>query len=252
MFEQSVMVGAARTRRAWTVPVSFAGQVGVVGLLVLMPFVFVERLPRMQIMPLPLTAPGAYVPEPPPGKFVKLVGTSTDSTPRPFVAPTRVPVGVAKVADPVGPPIVMQPACVGLCVPGGIPDALPALTTQRAIPQAPPVVRHVEPVVRPVVQPQTERVRISQGLQEAKLIHRVVPVYPRLAVIARVSGDVHLAAIIGADGRVRELRIVSGHPLLAQAALDAVRQWAYQPTMLSGAPVEVATDITVTFRLTGY
>jgi protein TonB len=60
---------------------------------------------------------------------------------------------------------------------------------------------------------------------------------------------VHLTAIIGADGRIRELQVLSGHPLLVPAAVDAVRQWVYQPTMLSGAPVEVMTDITVTFSL---
>ncbi len=253
MFEQSFMVGAARTRRAWTVPVSFAGQVGVVGLLVLMPFVFVERLPRMQIMPLPLTAPGEYVPAPPPGTFVKLVSAQNVPSTRVLQTPTTVPVGVAPVVDPVGPPVDVRPMCVGLCIPGGIPNALPAVLTARLLPPVePPVVRHVDPPVRDVVPPQTERIRISEGVQGAMLINRVVPVYPRRAIETRISGDVRLAAVIGADGRVRELRLLSGHPWLYPAAIDAVRQWLYQPTTLSGVPVEVATDITVTFRLTGY
>jgi protein TonB len=92
-------------------------------------------------------------------------------------------------------------------------------------------------------------VRVNSGVQEAKLIRRVMPVYPKLAIPLRVTGAVHLAAIIGADGRIRELQVLSGHPLLVRAAVDAVREWVYQPTMLSGSPVEVLTDITVTFSL---
>jgi protein TonB len=86
-------------------------------------------------------------------------------------------------------------------------------------------------------------------VQEGKLVLRVTPVYPRLAVIARISGTVTLAAVIGTDGRVRELRVLSGHPLLRGAAVDAVRQWVYLPTLLNSDPVEVDTSIVVTFTL---
>jgi len=83
--------------------------------------------------------------------------------------------------------------------------------------------------------------------QLAKLIHRVQPVYPSLARQARVQGVVVLEAIVTKDGTVDGLRVLSGRPLLAQAALDAVRQWRYDPTLLNGEPVEVITTITVTF-----
>jgi protein TonB len=250
MFEQTFVVGTARTRRAWTVPVSFAGQVGVVGLLVLVPFVFIERLPQARLMPLPLTAPPAYVPAPVPhGNVARVVGTWIEPANRPFVAPTSIPKHVRMVVDPVGPPVDPRPPCVAGCVVGGIPGVLPTLSMQRWIPPEPPVVRR-DQVVNPTVQPRIERVTISRGVQEAKLITRVLPVYPLRAIATRTAGVVHLAAIISADGHIRELRVLSGHPWLVPAAIEAVRQWVYQPTTLNGAPVEVSTDITVTFRLT--
>ncbi len=84
-------------------------------------------------------------------------------------------------------------------------------------------------------------------VMEAMLVHRVQPEYPRAATILHVSGTVLLRARIGTDGLVRELEVMSGNPILAQAALDAVRQWRYQPTRLNGQPVEVETEVTVTF-----
>ncbi len=101
-----------------------------------------------------------------------------------------------------------------------------------------------EPPSKPV-----QQVRVGGDVQEAKPINRVIPVYPRIAVAARISGTVTLSAIIGVDGRIRELHAVSGHPVLVPAALDAVRQWTYSPTLLNGVPVEAITSIDVHFRL---
>ena len=86
-------------------------------------------------------------------------------------------------------------------------------------------------------------------MQHGKLVHQVIPVYPALARQTRVSGAVELVGIIGTDGRIRELQLVKGHPLLVRAALDAVRQWVYRPTYLNGDPVEVVSPITVNFTL---
>ena len=83
----------------------------------------------------------------------------------------------------------------------------------------------------------------------ARLVHRVDPVYPPFARQARISGTVELTGVIGIDGRIRELQIVHGHPFLAKAALEAVRQWMYEPTLLNGAAVEVIAPITVNFLL---
>jgi protein TonB len=86
-------------------------------------------------------------------------------------------------------------------------------------------------------------------VQEARIIARPNPVYPPLARQARIQGRVVLHAIIDKDGRVSELQVVSGHPLLVRSALDAVQNWRYQPTVLNGEPVEVDTTIDVNFVL---
>ena len=85
----------------------------------------------------------------------------------------------------------------------------------------------------------------------AELAHRVEPVYPRIAILTHQEGRVQLHAIIAKDGSIRSLEVMSGHPLLAEAAMDAVRQWRYHPYKLNGEPVEVETFITVNFRATG-
>jgi len=93
------------------------------------------------------------------------------------------------------------------------------------------------------------RIRVGGQVESAKLISQPRPEYPPLARTARVQGVVRLDAIIGKDGTIEDLKVISGHPLLIKAALDAVRQWQYQPTLLNGEPVEVATEIDVNFSL---
>ena len=91
--------------------------------------------------------------------------------------------------------------------------------------------------------------KVSAGVMAALLIHRVQPDYPAVAKAMGLSGTVELQARIGTDGTVQELEVVSGNPILARAAIEAVQQWRYQPTRLSGQPVEVETHITVTFSM---
>jgi TonB family protein len=93
------------------------------------------------------------------------------------------------------------------------------------------------------------RLAIEGQVELAKIIERVEPVYPPLARQTRVQGTVRLHAIIATDGSVEELEVISGHPLLIQSALDAVRKWRYAPTTLNGQPVEVDTTIDVFFSL---
>jgi periplasmic protein TonB len=97
--------------------------------------------------------------------------------------------------------------------------------------------------------PHTDPIHVSGGVQMAKLVKQVIPVYPPLAKNARIYGVVHLVGIIGKDGTIRNLQLIDGHPMLARAALDAVAQWVYKPTLLSGEPVEVICPIDVTFTL---
>ncbi len=93
------------------------------------------------------------------------------------------------------------------------------------------------------------RVRVSQGVAQGMIQHKVAPVYPPLARQARIQGQVVLAAVVGCDGAMQSLRVVSGHPLLGPAAMDAVKQWRYSPYLLNGKTVEVETQITVNFTL---
>jgi protein TonB len=93
------------------------------------------------------------------------------------------------------------------------------------------------------------RIRVGGNVQQTKLVSQPPPVYPPLAKQARIQGVVKLNATIAKDGTVQHLEAISGHPLLIEAAMDAVRQWVYQPTLLNGQPVEVQTDIDVNFTL---
>jgi TonB family protein len=92
-------------------------------------------------------------------------------------------------------------------------------------------------------------VRVGSAVQAANLTSQTAPVYPPLAKAARVQGTVSLAATIGTDGRVQNLQLISGPPLLVQAATDSVRQWVYKPVMMNGQPVPVVTTIDVNFTL---
>jgi TonB family protein len=92
-------------------------------------------------------------------------------------------------------------------------------------------------------------IRVGGNIQAVNLVSKVTPAYPALAKQARVQGTVRLEATIGKDGTVQDLQVMSGHPLLAQAALDAVKNWVYRPTLLNGDPVVVKTTIDVNFTL---
>lgn len=119
-------------------------------------------------------------------------------------------------------------------VPGGTGDTSP----------------NIAPPTQPVRPPQERPVWKCEAVQEALLVNRIVPAYPELARQMRIEGTVRLRAVIGRDGTVKELEVLSGHPMLAKAAVAAVREWRYRPTLLRGEPVEVETFITVIFTLT--
>jgi protein TonB len=133
---------------------------------------------------------------------------------------------------------------LGPSTPGGIPESpgIPGSTSSimdMGMGTPPP----------PSPPPAPRRVRSGGEVEQALLIHRVEPHYPALAQQMRLEGTVRLHAIIGIDGAVRDLEVESGHPLLAKAAWEAVRQWRYRPTRLNGEPVEVETTIAVVFEL---
>jgi TonB family protein len=95
----------------------------------------------------------------------------------------------------------------------------------------------------------TKRIRIGGNVQQTKLVSQPRPTYPPEAKLAHIQGVVKLNALIGKDGAIQNLEVISGEPVLVQAALDAVKHWVYQPTLLNGEPVEVVTQIDVNFTL---
>jgi len=94
-----------------------------------------------------------------------------------------------------------------------------------------------------------QRVRVSEGIERASMVKKVDPVYPPLARQARIQGSVILQVVINKSGDVENIQLYSGHPMLAPAAIDAVKQWKYKPYLLNGEPVEVETTVTVSFTL---
>jgi protein TonB len=163
-----------------------------------------------------------------------------------LITPKAIPKDIAIIREEELPP-----ASAGAGVYGGIAGGIGGgaaggvlggiiNSVQAAAPPPPP------PPPKAVV---PQRIRVGGNVQAANLINQVRPVYPPLAKQARISGVVELSAIIGKDGRVQDLKVVRGHPLLVQAALDAVKNWVYRPTLLNGEPVEVSTTIDVNFTL---
>ena len=160
--------------------------------------------------------------------------------PRPDFQPPTIPerIDLSANSTEAAPDIGLQlpGGCAG-CVPGGT-EPLGPLRPGRTTPLPAPA---PTTTARPP--------RIHRGVDPAQLLHRVDPVYPALLKPLRVAGVVELRAIIATDGTIQELELLSGHPILAHAATEAVRQWRYRPTLLNGQPVEVETRITVVFEL---
>jgi protein TonB len=96
-----------------------------------------------------------------------------------------------------------------------------------------------------------QRIRVSSGVSQGLLVRKVQPTYPPLARQARIQGVVILQAQISKEGNIENLQLISGHPMLAPAAIDAVKQWKYRPYLLNGEPVEVETQVQVNFTLSG-
>jgi periplasmic protein TonB len=105
------------------------------------------------------------------------------------------------------------------------------------------------PVLASTTAPAPKRTRVPARIAEANLVYDVAPKYPPEAGRARIEGTVVLMAVIGKDGTVRDVRVESGLPLLAQAAIEAVKQWRYRPYLLNGQPVEIDSQITINFNL---
>lgn len=148
--------------------------------------------------------------------------------------PPRIPSHVASTPDPEPPGVE---AYGDPLTRAGSPDWMPAGSDNGP----------AAPMVRPA--PDRKPRMVSLGVMDASLVHRVEPEYPPIAKTIRLSGSVLLRAVIATDGEVHQIEVLSGNPILAEAARAAVRQWRYRPTLLDGQAVEVETQITANFVL---
>jgi periplasmic protein TonB len=245
MFEDSLIEsgGKLKTKRGWTSIVSFGLQVMIVGVMILIPLIFTEALPKGTTMFM-LVAPPPPPPPPPPAaapvKIVKQI--QTDIVNGELRTPTKIPKKVQMIKEDEAPPPVMASAGVVGGVPGGVPGGSMGGVMGSIL--------NSTPTVAPkIATPQ--RVRVSSGVSTGMLVRKVQPSYPPLARQARIQGTVVLQATISKEGNVENLQLVSGHPMLAPAAIEAVKQWRYKPYLLNGEPVEVETQVQVNFTLAG-
>ncbi len=169
---------------------------------------------------------------------------------KPFEAPRTIPKEVAIIKD--DEKLVSEIARNNQTPPGN--QVVPGCTPPFCGTGSDPNVRIAPPPDPPAAKPEPKpeppkRIAVSTGVQHAKLQKVIRPLYPPLARAGRVQGTVRLHAIISRDGRIENLQLVSGNPLLVPAAVEAVKQWVYEPTLLNGVPVEVVTQIDVNFTL---
>ncbi len=244
-----LIYSAAKTgdwKRA-TLPVAYIFEVIIVGVLVLVPLIYTEALPKAQLMTFLAAPPPPPPPPPPPAAAAPapriIHRVSLEDVMR---APTVIPKNIAQVKDEPEPA-----PNAGVGVVGGVPGGVPGGTfggvlggviggvLSAATPPPPP------PPKPKVVQ----RIRVGGQVESARLIFQPKPEYPPLAKMARIQGVVRLDAVISKDGTIEQLKAISGHPLLIKSAMDAVQRWRYQPTLLNGEAVEVATEIDVNFTL---
>jgi protein TonB len=248
MFADSLLEtsGFQRRRRGVSAILSFAIQCLLLGVVLIIPLMFTEALPRQQLLSF-LVAPAPPPPPPPAAapaaKVIRQVESDLISNGE-LRTPTRIPQKVQIIREDDAPPPMAATGGVVGGVPGGIPGGqlggvIGGIVSSTSSMAAVPKVSLAPPA----------RIRISQGVTRGLLIAKIEPRYPPLAQKARIQGDVLLTAIISKTGEVENLTLVSGHPMLVPAAFDAVRQWRYRPFLLNGEPVEVETTVTVTFTI---
>ncbi len=212
------------------------------------PLWFTDVLPSQQMVTF-LVAPLPPPPPPPPAArasaAVKVVKGATDIVNGQLRTPSRIPEKVQMIKEAEVPPPITTGGVVG-GVPSGIPGGQLGGVIGGII-NATPSLAAVPKLSKPA--PTVQRVRVSQGVTKGMVVYRIEPAYPPLAREARIQGVVVLTAIIDKDGNIQNLRLVSGHPMLAPAAIDAVKHWRYKPFLLNGQPVEVETTVTVNFRM---
>jgi periplasmic protein TonB len=244
MFDEMVVSSPhpTRTKKPMTVVISAVVQIAFLGILILIPLIYTEALPKTMMATM-LTAPPPPPPPPPPPAAVQVIKVRPQvhlMDAGKLMQPKVIPKDVKIIKEEAEP----DPGVVGAV--GGVPGGVAGGSMGGVLGGVIGGIGTAPPPPRP--RP-TGPVRVGGNVQAARIVNRVQPVYPPLARQTRISGTVRLHAIISKDGTIQQLEVLSGHPLLQQAALDAVRQWRYQPTLLNGEPVEVDTTIDVIFSL---
>lgn len=250
MFDQTFVSGDSRSSRSWTLMASLALQSSLVLTALLIPLLRPELLPRASLMDRLIAPPRPPAAPPPPS--VRIV--EARFVPRQFdgarlLAPTKIPEKIAMIEESQLPTFDgVAGGMTGLTFGSALDGVIGAIvdTANRFAPPPQPPVK-TQPASDEPAAP--ARYEVGGQVQMARLIRRVEPVYPPLARAARISGVVRLRGIIGIDGRIQNLEVLGGHPLLTSAALEAVRQWVYEPTLLNGRPVEVVAPIDVIFKM---
>jgi periplasmic protein TonB len=242
MFDEMVVSSPSgkKTNKPWTVVLSMLFQVGFLAVLILIPLIYTEALPKTMMATLLVAPPPPPPPPPPPIAQVVHVKPQVHLMDAgKLVTPKVIPKEI-KIIKEDAPDMSSMGAVGGVA--GGVAGGQMGGVIGGVIGG----VGGAPPPPKPV---QQGRIKQGGNVQAAKLVNKVQPNYPPLARQTRISGTVRLHAIIAKNGTVEQLEVMSGHPLLVQAALDAVRQWRYQPTQLNGEAVEVDTTIDVIFSL---
>jgi len=244
MFEEMVVSSPnpKKTNKPWTVIVSMLFQVAFLSILILIPLIYTEALPKTMMATM-LTAPPPPPPPPPPPAPAQIVRVKPQAhlmDAGKLVAPKVIPKDIKIIKEEAEPDM----SSVGMQ--GGVPGGVAGGSMGGVLGGVIGGMGGAPPPPKPKL---TGPLKVGGNVQAARILNRVQPVYPPLARQTRISGTVRLHAIISKDGSIQQLEVISGHPLLQQNALDAVRQWRYQPTLLNGEPVEVDTTIDVIFSL---
>jgi protein TonB len=256
MFEYS-FVPEGKTQ-PWPVAVACLSEAMLITGLVLVPIMFVETLPDRGLLKALMLAPVPMAPPAPPPPMIAAKIVPRTPPPKMFnvdalVSPVVVPKVVAMINE--APPIATDAVVGG--IPGGIPGvAGPAggtgfFSNSLSVAPPPPPPPAPKAATANVPPPPTPRqITVGGDVQAALIMTQIQPVYPPLARQGHIRGSVLLRAVIGTDGKIKNLTAISGHPLLVEAAMNAVRRWIYRPTVLDGVPVEVNTEVEVRFGLT--
>ncbi len=225
-----------------TLPIAYIFEVIIIGMTVLFPLIYTEALPKAQLMTFLVGSPASAAAATPAGRRCPQDHQESDRR-RHHASSHRHSQDHRADQGRAEPP----PSAVGVV--GGVPGGVPGGPMGGVLGGVIGGMLSAAPPPPPPKAAAPKRIRVGGQVEAAKLIFQPKPEYPPLAKMARIQGTVRLEAVISKDGTIQDLKVVSGHPLLVKAALEAVQRWRYQPTLLNGEPVEVVTEIDVNFTL---